>query len=297
MLLRLCLAVWLLLAAMASAASADDWVAVKLRGQVLQLVDNEWHPLARGNVVSDDRVVRTLKGGHVQFRRGREIIDLGPNTQIQIHDRNGQRFTTVTQYFGEVAIEAEARELQHFAVATPFLAAVVKGTRFVVRSEKNHSVVQVLSGQVAVRSEGTGARTVLSSGQSAIAAEGAELTVKGKGTLPPVVGADGKLLSVGGQPVNSAANPAALAAQLRAAAQNATGEERKALERAAREAEKQAKAAEKADKHDKKADKDDKEEKPGGQPDKPAPTNDKDKTEGARDPKSPEKGGKDDKKK
>ena len=36
---------------LASASLADDWVAVKLRGQVLQLVGGDWAKLQRGDVV------------------------------------------------------------------------------------------------------------------------------------------------------------------------------------------------------------------------------------------------------
>jgi hypothetical protein len=42
-----------------TAALADDWVAVKLRGTVLQLVDGEWIKLSRGDVVrSPKKIVR-----------------------------------------------------------------------------------------------------------------------------------------------------------------------------------------------------------------------------------------------
>ncbi len=58
-------------------AAADDWVAAKLRGRVLQLVGAEWQPLARGDVVSDDRVIRTLASGRVDFERGAEVISMG----------------------------------------------------------------------------------------------------------------------------------------------------------------------------------------------------------------------------
>src|SRR3569833_2989184 len=44
----------------AQIAAADDWVAAKLRGRVLQLIDNQWQPLNRGDVVPDARVIRTL---------------------------------------------------------------------------------------------------------------------------------------------------------------------------------------------------------------------------------------------
>jgi hypothetical protein len=232
-----------LLGATISAALADDWAAIKLRGTVLQLVDQQWVPLNRGDIVSDDRVVRTLRNGRVEFQRDQETISLGPDTQIQIHDKTGQRFTTVTQYFGQVAIEAEVRNVQHFAVQTENLAAVVKGTRFVVTAGKGWSKVDVQRGHVAVESELTHSHTLLSVGQSAVATTTAELQVEGKGVLPAIVDDNGNVI------LTDAIDPKAaekLAEELAKAAAKATGEEKKALEKAAKEAEKAAKDAEKA---------------------------------------------------
>src|SRR5690606_14497911 len=105
-------------------ALADDWVATKMRGKVLVLVDGDWQKLTRGGVVSDDRVIRTLRGGRVTFERGGELIELGGDTQVRIHDRTGQKYTTVLQDFGVVSIDAEVRDVRHFSVRTPHLAAV-----------------------------------------------------------------------------------------------------------------------------------------------------------------------------
>lgn len=238
--------------ALLSSALADDWVAVKLRGQVLQLVGDQWQPLRRGDVVADDRPIRTLKSGRVEFQRDEETVSLGPDTQIQIHDKVGQRFTTVTQQFGKVEIEAEVQNVQHFAVKTSYLVAVVKGTRFVVTVGKGWSNVDVQRGHVAVESEVTHSSTVIAKGQSATATASAELSVSGKGDLPPVVVANGKIISEGGK----APTDAKEAAALEKAAVNATGDQKPALEKAAKEADKAAKETNKsAEKAEKKADK------------------------------------------
>ena len=69
-----------------SAAFADDWIVVRLRGSVYQHVDGEWVRLQRGGMVPDSRVVRTMKTGNVEFQRGNETVTIGPDTQIQIFD-------------------------------------------------------------------------------------------------------------------------------------------------------------------------------------------------------------------
>jgi hypothetical protein len=180
----------------ASAAFADDWVAVKLRGQVLQLVEGDWAKLQRGDVVPDDRVIRTLGNGRVDLQRDAEVISLGGNTQIQIKDKTGKRFTTVQQHFGTVEIEAEVRNVQHFAVQTPFLAAVVKGTHFIVKSGKTESSVKVTRGRVEVSDHETGAHVLVPAGQQATVSASGEIAVTGRGaSSTPVVGANGQVIS------------------------------------------------------------------------------------------------------
>jgi hypothetical protein len=229
-----------------SFALADDWVATKLRGRVLQLVDNQWAPLRRGDVVSDERVIRTIKGGRVTFQRGNETINLDGDTQIQIRDKSGRQFTTVQQYFGTVAIEADARQVNHFAVTTPHLAAVVKGTRFTVVSTGQGAKVSVQRGHVAVEDRDTQQTTLLAVGQSADTAKGTPLHVEGKGDLPVVYAANGKPVRTEATSTPSAGlTPKAAGAAAREAAL-AAGASRRQADQAAKAAEKEAKAAGKA---------------------------------------------------
>jgi hypothetical protein len=182
------------------AAVADDWTADRLRGQVVQMVDNQWQPLKRGMVVPDTRIVRTMKTGHVIFMRGTETVELGPDTQIQIFDKAGTKpFTTVKQYFGSVSVEADVRKVQHFGVDTPFLAAVVKGTRFTVTSGNSGSSVSVRRGHVAVENRHTHSTVTLSVGQTAAVGAGKtdETEVSGSGKLPTVTDKNGRPVAGG----------------------------------------------------------------------------------------------------
>jgi hypothetical protein len=192
-------------------ALADDWTAVKLRGLVLGLFDGEWVKLERGAVVPGDQAIRTMRSGRVTFQRGEESIDLGPDTQVQIIDRAGyDKYTTVKQYYGQVAVEAEVRDVTHFAVETPHLAAVVKGTRFVVVSGDKGATVRVDRGAVAVADADNNSMVVVGAGQQASALPGGFLSVSGHGNLPQVVDARGKPL-----------HPKAVAAQQKASGANA----------------------------------------------------------------------------
>ena len=177
----------LILCAATGAAFADDWTAVKLRGDVYVLHKGAWVKLNRGDIVADDSVIRTLANGSAQFLRDRETIDLAPNTEIQIFDRVGKRYTRVREFFGDVGVEANVENVEHFSVETPFVAAVVKGTIFDVRSDAAGSLVTVMRGLVGVEDLIHRLHADVPAGQSAIAGKAARLKV----VIPPSTAAAG----------------------------------------------------------------------------------------------------------
>ena len=194
--LQMLAALVLIFIALPASALADDWLVTKLRGEASQLVGSDWAPLKRGDVVPDDRVIRTLGGGRAMLQRGNETIEVAANTQIRILDKaGGKPFTTVQQYFGTVSIDAEVRNVQHFAVQTPYLVAVVKGTRFEVKTTSKQSVVKVQRGRVAVEDLQTHAHTLLAAGQMATVGKNGSFSVGGKGEKPVILNAAGQVIS------------------------------------------------------------------------------------------------------
>jgi hypothetical protein len=107
-----------------------------------------WERLERGGVVSDERPIRSSPKVRATFVRDAETIEIGPDTSIQIQD--GASFTTAHNHKGVVGIDAGARNVQHFAVETQFMAAVVKGTAFTVRTDRTGTIVVVTRGNVEV---------------------------------------------------------------------------------------------------------------------------------------------------
>jgi len=189
-------AVLLLTGALGFAAPAlgDDWPAGKLRGGVFVNDpggDNKWVPLARGDVVSDARYIRTTLSGHVELTRGSETIDLAPNTQLRIVDRSGQHFTTVKEDFGQVTVSADVEKVKHFAVETPFLVAVVKGTQFSVISGASGAIVKVQRGLVGVTDLLTRRSVDVPAGEQLSASTAGEVTLSGKATGSALPGEDG----------------------------------------------------------------------------------------------------------
>lgn len=197
------LAVLVCLTLAASGALADDWTAIRLRGQVQELVDGSWAPVHRNDIVADETVIRTLADGYVDLVRGAETVSLQPDTQLRILDKGGSKpFTTVQQSFGTVSIEAEVQNVQHFAVDTPYLAAVVKGTRFTVAATDRGATVSVQRGHVEVSDKHDGTKVTIGIGQRAAVGDGktasSAIVVSGTGQLPQVTGSSGEAAGTAG---------------------------------------------------------------------------------------------------
>lgn len=175
-----CVLALLILTSAAVPAYGSDWVASKLRGIVLVLVEGEWQPLARGDRVDEGQVVRTLHNGRLRLARGDESIDLAPQTQIKINEHASGN-TVVSQYFGQVLVEADVRDREHFEVRTAYLVAVVKGTRFSVGSGRSGAEVRVQRGLVGVVNNKTHFSVTASAGQKVRLLAGRELELTGRG--------------------------------------------------------------------------------------------------------------------
>lgn len=255
------------------AALADDWNVTRLRGEVMQFVDRAWLPLERNDVVPDDRRIRTSNNGHATLVRGHETLELGPSTQIRIIDEgSGKPYTTVLQSWGTVSIEAEVRNVEHFAVRNQYLAAVVKGTRFTVAAKSSGGGVDVDRGRVSV--SGAEAATVVAAGQQASVDADGSLSVSGDGILPAVVATTGKPGYDAAAEATAAADAALEAAKAKSAlraieaaekaAAKAAADAGKAAEKAAKDADKNLSSGEDSGSQRGKGDKGDKGDKGSG---------------------------------
>jgi len=159
-------------------ARADDWRVVSVQGEALVAKSGSWISLRIDDVVSDDSPVRTLSNSSVAFQRDHEKISVMADTQIRIVDRVGQRYTTVNDIFGVVAIEANVQNVQHFAVKTKYLAAVVKGTIFSVSADSASSSVVVTRGLVQVTDAENGKTLDVPAGKSTTVGKNLSPTLK-----------------------------------------------------------------------------------------------------------------------
>jgi hypothetical protein len=132
--------------------------------------------------------IETGDDGRVVIIRGEESIIISPRTSIALPEhRDTGMATTILQSFGTILLQVEKRAKQHFEVETPFLAAVVKGTKFTVTVDPSGAAVHVVEGAVEVMDLDTGDVGMVRPGQTAHtpAAQGVGLSVAGPGAVTP----------------------------------------------------------------------------------------------------------------
>jgi FecR protein len=174
----------------ALAADGDDWIVGKSSGEVW-LTGTGVHQasLKQEDLLKPGDTIRTGRTGRVLLKRGEETILISPNSVVGVPAQKKEGLsTTIVQQAGSILLEVEKRNVQHFEVETPYLAAVVKGTQFRVTIDAGKTSVDVIRGQVQVADFKTGQIAQVMAGQHATAfADGKNgLSLGGAGTLSPI---------------------------------------------------------------------------------------------------------------
>jgi hypothetical protein len=165
------LSIFLLLAS--TAADAAAWTVGRSSGPVtISSAGAQKVNFGSATELPNGATVTTGKTGRVLLLRGKETMTIGPNTTVTIPADGLFGRTTIIQHSGQIAFDVEKRNVRHFAVTTPFLAAVVKGTRFTVRVTRSGASVSVERGRVGVTDNATGQSADILPGQSAKVATG-----------------------------------------------------------------------------------------------------------------------------
>jgi hypothetical protein len=182
----------LILGTAPGASAADDgvWSVSKASGEVWVATDgaqpvslNQEETLKPGNTI------RTGRNGRVLLIRGEETILISPNSVVGLPAEKKEGLsTTIIQKAGSILLEVEKRNVKHFEVETPYLAAVVKGTQFSVTVNAGSTKVDVVRGQVEVSDFRTGQIAQVMPGQAATAFEHGKpgLSLSGAGTFNPI---------------------------------------------------------------------------------------------------------------
>ncbi|WP_420332103.1 FecR family protein [Roseibium sp.] len=163
-----------LLTATATGAVASEWVVKRVSGIVYFVAPGvEAFRVKRGMAFEEGYTMGTRAGGRALIARGEETISVGPNTTFAMSKYlSNNSKTTLLQRKGTVTVDVAKRSRPHFFVETPFLAAVVKGTRFDVTVDNTRARVSVDRGVVGVEDFSSGDRADLTAGQNASSANG-----------------------------------------------------------------------------------------------------------------------------
>ncbi|MGJ5136337.1 FecR family protein [Bradyrhizobium oligotrophicum] len=174
----------------AFAADGEPWLVSKSSGEVWVTTQGAAQvSLGREDPLKPGDTIRTGPTGRVRLTRGAETIVIAPNSEVGLPTaaRDGMA-TTILQRAGSILLDVEKRNVQHFEVETPYLAAVVKGTQFSVTISGRSTKVEVSRGQVQVSDFKTGQIAQVMPGQAATAfATGRSgLSLSGAGSFSPI---------------------------------------------------------------------------------------------------------------
>lgn len=148
--------------AMAKAGPAA-WTVMQKSGDV-SVLRNGLQPASVRvrDALSPGDVVATGANGRAMLTRGDDYVVVAPGSRLLLPKEQQQSgFTRLIQQVGTMLYKVKHTGTPHFAVETPMLAAVVKGTSFTVVVDKDRAAVQVTEGVVEVSSaEGSARRLV-----------------------------------------------------------------------------------------------------------------------------------------
>src|SRR5438477_8527462 len=190
--LRCVLAMALVLGAASSARAAESgaWSVSKSSGEVwVTTTGAEQVSLSHEEILKPGDTIRTGRTGRVLLVRGEETILIAPNSVVGLPAEKKEGLsTTIIQQAGSILLEVEQRNVNHFEVETPYLAAVVKGTQFRVSVNATGTSVDVIRGQVEVADFRTGQIAQVKPGQHAttFAHGNGGLALSGTGTFSPI---------------------------------------------------------------------------------------------------------------
>src|ERR1700704_348276 len=177
-------------ASIAHAGDGEAWSVSKSSGEVwMTTTGAQTVSLSQQDVLKPGDTIRTGRNGRVLRVRGAETILVSPNSVIGLPTENKDGLsTTIVQQAGSILLEVEKRNVKHFEVETPHLAAVVKGTQFRVSVNAASTSIEVIRGQVEVADFRSGQVAQVMPGQFATTSAHGKpgLSLRGSGTFAPI---------------------------------------------------------------------------------------------------------------
>jgi uncharacterized membrane protein YgcG len=207
------------------AAANAAWTIARSSGTVWIGSDGvQKTSLPPNGVLPEGATVTTGSNGRVLLTRNKEVMTIGPKTIVTIPADSLFGFTTVIQQAGQVEFDVEKRNVRHFSVRTPYLAAVVKGTHFTVQINGKGASVSVERGLVGVTNASDGQSLDVAPGQTAsVPAEPGPTVLTGLPEGPRHKDGDAGKRASNNTGSNPAANASSESRNILASAENGNG--------------------------------------------------------------------------
>lgn len=151
MAVRALIAFLLLIWSPAAFAQSAPWRVTEAAGQVQVRRGAQVFAARRGASVAPGEIVSTGANGRAVLVRNRDFVIVSPRTQLRVPgaaEEGGH--VRIIQASGRAQYRIERQAAPHFAVRTPHLVALVKGTVFTVTVGEEGATVAVTEGRVEV---------------------------------------------------------------------------------------------------------------------------------------------------
>ena len=157
----------------ADAASATrPWIVQELKGagfsRPRDADDGQWQALRTGARIEAGSVVRTDGSGTMVLSNGIDQIRLSPSSEIELPaNQKGDPVTRVIHWIGTAFFHVGKRPGPQFEVDTPYIVAIVKGTKFTTTVSDGGAAIKVSEGIVGVSATVGGSSIDVTAGGSA----------------------------------------------------------------------------------------------------------------------------------
>ena len=141
-----------------ASAFAADWTVVRMSGDVRIFQNNvTWVALSANRKLMPGDAIWTGRNGRVMLSYDEGQVILKPRSMIKIPAQVlSNQSTVLFQSMGALNAEIDKRDESHFSIHTPYLAAVVKGTKFSINVDEEQTVLRVVEGTVQAVEKRTG---------------------------------------------------------------------------------------------------------------------------------------------
>ena len=147
---------------------ASDWTVLSMSGPVKFSKAGQWFHADNMTAISHGAWLKTGVKGYLTLERDGIKVVVRPQTLVALASlANAPEMTAIVQRWGGTTLDVEPRGEPRVKVHTPFLAAVVKGTRFDVDVDRCYSRMHVEEGEITVQDAPRGLATDITSGQGA----------------------------------------------------------------------------------------------------------------------------------